>query len=138
MTYPLLSSTTLTTATNTKVETIITRPYSTAFLYANFTYDSSAVGDNTIQAWVQCSDDRGTTWKDVACFAFAETTAKRFFNLSGLTAVTSVGTPTDGALADNTSINGIMTQYVRVNYTISGEYTGATTLAIWAYTRDTV
>jgi hypothetical protein len=135
MTYPLLSSTTLTTATNTKVETIITRPYSTAFLYAVFTY---AAGGDTIQAWVQCSDDRGATWKDVACFAFATTTAKRFYNLSGLTAVTSVGTPTDGALADNTSVDGLMTQYVRVNYTITGAgYSGATTLAIWAYTRDT-
>ena len=123
MTYPILPSATLTTATDTIVETIITRPYSTAFLYANFTYVSSALGDNTIQAWVQCSDDRGATWKDVACFAFVETTAKRFFNLSGLTAVTTVGTPTDGELADNTSINGIMTQYVRVKYTISGAYT---------------
>jgi hypothetical protein len=136
MTYPILPSATLTTATGTTVETIITRPYSTAFIYANFTY---AAGGDTIQAWVQCSDDRGTTWKDVACFAFAMTTAKRFFNLSGLTAVTSVGTPTDGALADNTSINGIMTQYVRVKYTITGAgYSGATTLAIWAFTRDTI
>jgi hypothetical protein len=136
MTYPILPSATLTTATNTTVETIITRPYSTAFIYANFTY---AAGGDTIQAWVQCSDDRGATWKDVACFAFATTTAKRFFNLSGLTAVTSVGTPTDGALADNTSINGIMTQYVRVKYTVTGAgYSGATTLAIWAFTRDTI
>jgi hypothetical protein len=79
MTYPILPSATLTTATGTTVETIITRPYSTAFIYANFTY---AAGGDTIQAWVQCSDDRGATWKDVACFAFATTTAKRFFNLS--------------------------------------------------------
>ena len=136
MTYPILPSATLTTATGTTVTTSIPRPFSTAFLYAVFTY---AAGGDTIQAWVQCSDDRGATRKDVACFAFATTNAKRFFNLSGLTAVTTVGTPTDGALVDNTSINGIMTQYVRVKYTVGGAgYSGATTLAIWMFTRDTV
>lgn len=90
-----------------------------------------AGGGTTAQAWVQTSFDGGTTWMDIATFAFTTTTATRLFNLTAA-AVTSIATPTDGTLADNTCVNGFLGDLFRVKLTTVGTYTGASSLMILA------
>ncbi len=91
------------------------------------------VGGGT-QAWVQTSFDGGTSWMDVATFAFATTTATRLFHLTAA-AVTSIATPGDAALADNTAVNGFLGPIYRVKLTVAGTYTGASSIVINAYAK---
>jgi hypothetical protein len=96
-------------------------------LQANFTYGS---GGTSVDAWVQTSVDGGTTWCDVANFHFTTSSARRLFNLSSVTPVTSIATPTDGALAANTAVDGLIGTQMRVKWTSVGTYAASTTLAI--------
>ncbi len=100
-------------------------------LHAIFAYGA---GGTTVKSWVQTSIDGGITWIDIASFAFTLTAGQRIYHLTGA-AVTSILTPTDGTLADNTSVNGVLGQRFRVKYTTTGTYTGATSLTIVAMPR---
>jgi len=97
-------------------------------LYATFLYGAAGT---TVKAWVQTSFDGGTTWMDIASFAFTTSAAQRVYNLTAA-AVTAIATPVEGALADNTSVNGFLGGLYRVKYTTTGTYTGATSLTIVA------
>lgn len=97
-------------------------------IQANFTYGS---GGTTAKFWVQTSLDNGLTWNDIACFAATTANLRRVFNLSALTPVTTINTPTDGVLADNTCNDGIVGSLIRVKYTTTGTY-AATTIKITA------
>jgi hypothetical protein len=97
-------------------------------LYAVFT---RAGGGTTTKAWVQTSFD-GTTWMDIANFAFTTTTATRAYTLSNV-AVTSIATPVDGTTADNTAVDGFLGPVLRVKLTTTGTYTGASSLVISAF-----
>lgn len=97
-------------------------------LFANFT---RAGGGTTAKAWVQTSFDGGSNWIDIANFAFTTSSALRLYNLSDA-AVTSIATPTDGSLADNTVVNGFLGPIVRVKLTTTGTYTGASSFVITA------
>jgi hypothetical protein len=97
--------------------------------YAGFTY----VGGGTdVKAWVQTSVDEGTTWIDVVNFAFTTSTAKKVAMVNNFAAQANVVVPTDGTLANNTILNGILGNRLRVKITSTGTYTGATTLKIIA------
>ena len=136
MTYNILPATTLAAAVTGSLSdtTYITRPFQSALIAATFVRDG---GGTTTRAWVQCSADRGATWYDVCNFYFTTSTANAFFNISGLTAVTSIGTPTDGTASNNASVDGTVTNTWRVKYTTTGTYTGPSSLTIWIHTRDT-
>jgi len=97
-------------------------------LYASFV---RAAGGTSAKAWVQTSLDGGTSWADIASFAFATTSGDRMYNLTAA-AVTSIATPGDAALADNTAVNGFLGALYRVKLTTVGTYTGASTFKIWA------
>ena len=97
-------------------------------IQANFTYGTS--GGTTVDGWVQTSVDGGATWCDVANFHFTTASARRLFNLSSATPVTSIATPSDGTLASNTSVDGLIGTQMRVKWTSTGTYVGATVLAI--------
>jgi hypothetical protein len=97
-------------------------------IQANLTYGS---GGTTVKAWVQTSLDGGTTWCDIANFALTTASARRVYHLTPV-AVTSIATPTDGTLADNTAVNGILGPLYRVKLTTTGTYAGGTTLVITA------
>jgi hypothetical protein len=84
-------------------------------IQAVFTYGS---GGTTAKAWVQTSVDDGTTWVDIANFAFTTSSARRLYTLTRA-AVTSIATPSDGTLD-------------RVKLTTTGTYAGDTTLVITA------
>lgn len=98
---------------------------------ANFTYGG---GGTSADAWLQTSLDGGTTWCDVANFHFTTASARKLFNLSSLTPVTTQATPSDGTLASNTAVDGLFGTKWRVKYTTVGTYAGGTTLAIDATT----
>lgn len=93
-----------------------------------------AGGGTTAKAWVQTSLDGGTTWSDIANFAFTTSTATRAYHLTPV-AVTSIATPTDGTLADNTAVNGLLGNLVRVKLTTTGTYTGASSFVIHAISK---
>jgi hypothetical protein len=102
-------------------------------LQANFTYGS---GGTTVDAWAQTSLDGGTTWCDVAHFAF--TTAP----LRSVTSVTSSksfaqAAATDATLTAGTVNDGLFGPLWRVKYTTTGTYAG-TTLRIDAFANGIV
>lgn len=100
-------------------------------LQADFVYGS---GGTTLKAWIQSTID-GTNWYDVACFAFLLASKRRIFNLTARTPVASIATPGDAALADDTSVDGLLGSALRVKYTSTGTYAGSSTLTITAVTR---
>lgn len=100
----------------------------TLLLYCEFV---RVGGGTTAKAWAQTSFNDGVTWVDIASFAFTTTNAVRAYHLTGA-AVTAIATPTDGTLADNTSVNGLLGAQYRVKITTVGTYTGASTFKIFA------
>lgn len=125
----MLATTTITTAVTASLSgTTNIRNARALLLQAVFTYGS---GGTTTKAWVQTSLDGGSTWFDIASFAFTTASATRVYSLD-TTAVTTIYTPTDATLADNTVKNGLLGDKYRVKYTTTGTYAGDTTLAISA------
>ena len=103
--------------------------YKTLSLEAIFTYGSSGT---SAKAYVQTTFDGGVTWVDIACFAFTTASANKAANLSCLTPVTTVYTPTDGSLADNTVKDGLFGSKIRTKYVTTGTYAGSTNLKLYA------
>ena len=98
-------------------------------LQATFTYGS---GGTTAKAYVQTSSDGGTTWRDVASFAFTTASAKKFSALSASIALAAAQGVSDGALADDTILNGLIGDLWQVKVVSTGTYGGNTTLAVAA------
>jgi hypothetical protein len=69
---------------------------------------------------------------DIANFAFTTLSAKAIVNLSALTVEATTQTITDGALAANTTRDGILGALYRVKLTTTGVYAASTNLAIYA------
>lgn len=111
------------------VQYFLQAPNSILTLQAAFNYGA---GGTNVKAWVQTTFDGGVSWADIASFAFATTAGRRLFNLGRAVAITTQATPTDGTLADNTAVNGLIGPALRVKYTTTGTYTGATNLTIAA------
>lgn len=88
----------------------------------------------TVKAYVQTSLDQGQTWFDVACFAFATAGDLRVLNLSGLQPLTTPTVPADGALADNTVLDGPLGDRLRAKVLSAGTY-AQTLLSLWAVIR---
>lgn len=97
-------------------------------LQAVFTYGS---GGTNATAYVQTTFDNAT-WVDVASFQFTTASATKVVNVSALTPVTTVYTPTDGSLSANTVKDGLIGKRVRVKLTTTGTYAGGTTLVVTA------
>ncbi len=93
----------------------------------SFTYGS---GGTTADAWVQTSLDGGTTWTDIANCHLTTASARKVYNLSSLTPVTTVYTATGGSLASNTAKDGVIGSWLRVKYTTTGTYAGGTSLTV--------
>jgi hypothetical protein len=92
-------------------------------------------GGATIKAFVQTSLDGGSTWIDIACIAFALASANKVVNVSGLTPKTTPVVPTDGALADDSCIDGVLGDRLRCKVVSTGVYAGTTVLAVRAAAR---
>lgn len=97
-------------------------------LQASFNYGS---GGTNVKGFVQTTLD-GVTWRDVACFAFLLASAKKFSALSASIALAAAQAASDGALADDTILNGLFGDQWRVKVVSTGTYAGGTTIAIAA------
>ena len=98
-----------------------------ASVQVRFAYGS---GGTTCKVYIQTSLDQGTTWCDVCCVALTTSSATKIVNLSGLTPKTTAATPGDGALADDTCVDGIIGDRWRCKITSTGTYAGNTTVAV--------
>lgn len=87
-------------------------------------------GGTTIKVYLQTSIDGGTTWCDIACVALTTSSATRVLNFSALTPKTTAATPTDGALTDDTTVDGILGDRLRVKVVSVGTYAGSTLLSV--------
>jgi hypothetical protein len=94
---------------------------------ATFVYGS---GGTSADVWIQTSLDGGLTWIDIAQCHFLLASARKAYNLSSATAVTSIYTPGDGVLANDTSKDGVLGAWFRTKYTTTGTYAGGTTLTV--------
>ena len=99
----------------------------------NFTYGS---GGTSATLYVQTSLDRGVTWIDIACFAVTTASARRASVVHLNTALAANVTPADGALADNTILNGILGDRVRTKLTSVGIYAGNTRIQVDAVAKS--
>jgi len=131
-----LCNKTITTAlTKAAQETIINLTgLSSLALQAIFTYGS---GGTSAKAYVQTSLDGGVTWVDIACFAFTTTTATKVSALTmRLAPATQAFAPTNGTLTDDTVVNGVIGDRIRVILTTVGTYAGSTTLVVRGFAKS--
>lgn len=125
----LLPETTITTAVTGSTTDAVKVDPGTCHLgfLAKFDYGS---GGTSAKFWIQTSVD-GTTWTDVANFAFATADLNKVAAVNIFVAHTHA-TPSDAALSDNSIANGYIGEYLRVKYTTVGTYGGSTTITITA------
>ncbi len=90
-----------------------------------------AAGGTNAKFWIQTSLDAGATWIDIINFAFVTTTANLVAVCNAYLATSAASlTPTDGTLADNTVVPGVLGSYLRLKYTTTGTYSGASSITI--------
>lgn len=99
-------------------------------LQANFTYGS---GGTTLKVDIETSLDQGLTWIAIARFAFLLASAEKVVNLSGLTPVSTVYSPT--TLSDDSVKDGILGDRFRARITSTGTYAGNTSVSVRAAVR---
>ncbi len=81
-------------------------------------------GGTTFKVYLQTSVDGGNTWFDIACWAPTNANAKKGYNFSALTPVTTPVALTDGAMTDNTAQDGLLGDRVRLKKVSTGTYAG--------------
>jgi hypothetical protein len=103
-----------------------------ASLAVRFAYGA---GGTSAKVYIATSFDQGTTWCDVACMAFTTASATKIVNLSGLTPKTTAVTPTDGSLADDTVVDGLLGDRLRAKIVVVGTYSANTLVSMRAVVR---
>lgn len=88
-------------------------------------------GGTTVKAYVQTSVDNGTTWSDIMAFAFATADSHKDSKVLAVNTLAAATVTTDGALADDTILDGLIGSQLRVKFVVVGTYT-ASTLSVWA------
>ena len=88
-------------------------------------------GGTTVKVWIQ-TRVAGGTWRDIMCLAFTTAAATKWSAVVSSTALAAAITASDGALADDTILNGFLGSEFRVKYTTTGTYTGTTHLTVRA------
>ena len=95
-----------------------------ATLQVNFAYGSSGT---TCKVTIETSFDQGTTWVEVARYAFTTASAEKLVNLTNAS-VTTLYAP--AALSDDTVKDGLLGERWRAKVTSTGTYAGPTTVAV--------
>lgn len=98
---------------------------SAACLQCNFTYGS---GGSTLKVVIETTLDQGTTWIEVARFAFTTASAEKLFNLSALTPKIAAVTP--AALSDDAALDGILGDRWRARKIVTGTYAGNSSVSV--------
>lgn len=93
-----------------------------ATIQARFAYGT---GGTSAKVYVATSLDGGTTWVDIACFAFTNAGGVKVVNVSGLASRTLPIVPTDGALADDTTVDGVLGDRLRARIVTTGTYSNS-------------
>lgn len=132
--FALLPQTTIGAAAAGVTTTPVTDLVGMHVLTAQFKFLYGA-GGTSVKAYVQTSFDGGATWVDVASFAATTSALTRIFSVRSGIAVAPNITPTASSLTDNTLVDGLLGDRLRVSYTSVGIYTGLTSLAIHAVTK---
>ena len=94
-----------------------------------FVYGS---GGTDVQVFIQTSLDRGVTWIDIMNLTFLLATANKVSAVHRDTALGAAITPTDGTLATNVVVNGLIGDRVRAKVISTGTYAGGTTIGVEA------
>ncbi len=89
-----------------------------------------AAGGTTTKVYVQTSLDGGVTWVDIMQQAFATTTATKASAVKTDIAVAAGVTPSDGSMSDNTILDGVLGDRIRVKFIVAGTYTGASSVTV--------
>lgn len=97
-----------------------------------FVYGS---GGTTVKAYLQTSADSESVAIDIACVVFGTASENTVLNFSALTPKLTQVTPSDGAMSDDTSIDGIVGDRFRVKIVVAGTYAGSTQLVCSAVAR---
>lgn len=84
-------------------------------------------GGTAVRAYLQTTIDQGRTWIDIASRLFGVTSQYEAFNISKLEPVEGI-TPTDGSLTDDTTLQGILGDELRLLVRVTGTYGGQTML----------
>jgi hypothetical protein len=92
-------------------------------------------GGTTVKAYLQTQVESDSVPIDVACVAFGVASENAVLNFSALTPKTTQVTPADGALADDTAVDGIVGSSYRVKIVVAGTYGGSTQLVCSAVAR---
>lgn len=99
----------------------------------NITFQARMVAIGTlgtsVKAYLQTSLDQAATWFDIGCLTFAGTSGQKFVNISGGSGSTTPPAVTDGALADDTTIQGPLGDRFRLKLTSTGTFGAASTLS---------
>jgi hypothetical protein len=91
-----------------------------------------AAGGTTCKVWVQSSFDGGATWHDVVFGDYTTTTKTQVYRIPIHEKVSTAETPTDGTLASEGIKPGLIGSLLRVKYTTTGTYSGASSLKVYA------
>jgi len=83
-------------------------------------------GGTLANVYIQTSLDQGATYVDLANVLLGTASEVAIINLSGMTPKTTQINPTDGALADDTCIDGILGDRFRAKVISAGTYAGQT------------
>ena len=87
-------------------------------------------GGTTCDVFVQTSVDNGGSWIDVMQFAFATTTVTKISGVRPYIATAANITPTDGGLSNNTILDGVIGDRLRVKAVVVGTYSSTSTLDV--------
>lgn len=92
-------------------------------------------GGTSVKAYLQTSIDQELTAIDIACVVFGTASEVAVLNFSGLTPKLTQITPTDGALSDDTALDGVLGDRFRLKVLSTGTYAGSTVLSARVHPR---
>ena len=117
----------------TTAATVVTEPFvfvpgsvQSIALQSDFTYGSSGT---TVKVYLQTSLDAGSKWVDIAAHAFATTSLNKVSAVRRAVA-RAEAVVTDGTLSDDTELDGLIGDRVRIKYVSVGTYATSTTLNV--------
>lgn len=125
----LLELTTITTAVTGSLSTAIAAMPGMHYLGVQATFVRGS-GGTSAKFWVQTSFDGGTTWTDIMCFAFTTSSATKFQVVKCWIAVGANQSISDAALGDNTILDGVLGDRLRIKYTTTGTYGTSSSIKI--------